>query len=34
VKVSDAEMAHLKIVRDEFHGEWNYSFVPRTNPQG
>ena len=34
VKVSDAEMADLNIVRDEFHGEWNYSFVPRTNPQG
>ena len=33
VKVSDAEMADLNIVRDEFHGEWNYSFAPRTNPQ-
>jgi hypothetical protein len=34
VKVSDAEMADLNIVRDEFHGEWNYSFIPRINPQG
>jgi transposase len=34
VKVSDAEMADLNIVRDEFHGEWNYSIAPRTNPQG
>ena len=31
VKVSDAEMADLKIMRDEFHGEWNYSIRPRTN---
>jgi transposase len=33
VKVSDAEMADLNILRDEFHGEWNYSIVPRINPQ-
>jgi hypothetical protein len=28
VKVSDAEMARLNIVRDEFHGEWNYTISP------
>jgi len=27
-KVSDREMASLHIERDEFHGEWNYEFVP------
>ena len=26
--VSDEEMAQLRIVRDAFHGEWNYSFSP------
>lgn len=30
VKVSDAEMAELKITPAEFHGEWNYTFTPRT----
>lgn len=28
-EVSDAEMAALQIKRDSFHGEWNYTFVPR-----
>ena len=27
-KVSDEEMAQLRITRDAFHGEWNYSFSP------
>ncbi|MGI8492200.1 MAG: ISAzo13 family transposase [Acidimicrobiales bacterium] len=27
--VSDAEMATLHIVRDAFHGEWNYTILPR-----
>jgi hypothetical protein len=26
--VSDEEMAKLRITRDAFHGEWNYSFSP------
>jgi len=30
IKVSDAEMAQLKITPDHFHGEWNYTFTPRT----
>jgi hypothetical protein len=29
VKVSDEELAKLKISRDAFHGEWNYSITPR-----
>jgi transposase len=27
-KVSDAEMAAIKIIRHEFHGEWNYCISP------
>jgi Rhodopirellula transposase DDE domain len=29
IKVSDAEMAALKIRPADFHGEWNYTFTPR-----
>ena len=29
IKVSDEEMTTLKIIRGEFHGEWNYSIQPR-----
>ena len=28
VKVSEAEMDALNIVRDKFHGEWNYTIAP------
>lgn len=28
VKVTDEEMKKLNIVRDEFHGEWNYTIKP------
>lgn len=28
-KVTDAEFAQLQIERDAFHGEWNYTIVPR-----
>ena len=28
--VSDAEMAALRLEPDPFHGEWNYTIVPRT----
>jgi hypothetical protein len=24
-KVTDQEMAQINIIRDEFHGEWNYT---------
>jgi transposase len=30
VKVSDAEMASINIVRNDFHGDWNYVIRPRT----
>jgi hypothetical protein len=26
--VSDEEMSAIKITREEFHGEWNYSIFP------
>ena len=28
-KVSDEELAKLRLKRDEFHGEWNYAITPR-----
>lgn len=31
-KVSDCEIANLKIRYDAFHPEWNYTFVPRRPP--
>ena len=29
-EVTDQQMESLSIKRDKFHGEWNYTFVPRT----
>ena len=29
VKVSDDQMESLAIRRDPFHGEWNYTLLPR-----
>jgi hypothetical protein len=29
IKVSDDELAAVHIQRDEFHGEWNYSILPK-----
>jgi transposase len=29
VKVSDKEVASIRIERDRFHGEWNYTILPR-----
>ena len=29
IKVSDEELAKIKIKRDKFHGEWNYEIQPR-----
>jgi hypothetical protein len=29
ILVSDEDMAAINIVRDEFHGEWNYTIRPR-----
>ena len=31
IKVPDAEFAAINIVRDDFHGDWNYSICPRGN---
>jgi len=31
-KVSDAAMQALALVRDDFHGNWNYSLTPRAKP--
>ena len=28
IKVTDEEMRQVKIIRDEFHGEWNYAIQP------
>ena len=28
VTVSDQQLAHVKITRDSFHGDWNYRIVP------
>ena len=30
IRVLDNEFATINIVRDDFHGEWNYSISPRT----
>jgi transposase len=30
-KVSDADMALLSLIRDTFHGEWNYTILPRVS---
>ena len=29
VKVTDSEMAEIRLQRDAFHGEWNYEILPR-----
>ncbi len=31
IKVSNDQFATINIVRDDFHGEWNYSIFPRAN---
>jgi hypothetical protein len=30
IKVSDVQLKTVKITRDDFHGEWNYSIHPKT----
>jgi hypothetical protein len=30
IKVSDAELAKLRLKRHDFHGEWNYTLTPRS----
>jgi hypothetical protein len=29
IKIKKEEVEELGIIRDEFHGEWNYTFKPR-----
>ena len=29
IKVSDEEFARIRIEPEEFHGEWNYTILPR-----
>jgi hypothetical protein len=29
IEVSDEEMARVRLERDEFHGDWNYTISPR-----
>jgi DDE family transposase len=29
IKVNDEQLARLKLIRNTFHGEWNYTLVPR-----
>ena len=33
IRISDQQMQELNIRRDEFHGEWNYTILPRTPNQ-
>jgi len=30
IKISDQQMAELRLKRDKFHGDWNYTLSPRT----
>lgn len=30
IKITKEEVEELEIIRDEFHGEWNYTFKPRS----
>jgi hypothetical protein len=32
-KVTTAQMKALALAKDDFHGEWNYTFTPRTKPR-
>jgi hypothetical protein len=31
VKISDHQMAELRLRRDAFHGDWNYSYCPEVD---
>lgn len=31
IKISDEEFASIRLVRDEFHGDWNYVITPNTS---
>jgi len=29
IKITDEELAEIRIKKDKFHGEWNYTISPR-----
>ena len=31
-KVSDDELAAVRLQREDFHGEWNYTILPASTP--
>jgi hypothetical protein len=31
IQITDEDLAELRIEKSEFHGEWNYRLLPRTN---
>jgi hypothetical protein len=31
IKITDSELAALNLKRAEFHGDWNYTLLPRRN---
>lgn len=33
IKITEAEIAQMHIVRSDFHGEWNYTIFPRMKPR-
>ena len=34
IKISDKQMAEVQLRREEFHGDWNYSILPRSLEAG
>lgn len=34
ISVRDSEMDDLNIIREAFHGDWNYTIRPRTSATG
>jgi hypothetical protein len=32
IKITDRQMEEIMLRRDDFHGEWNYSILPRSRP--
>ncbi len=34
IKISDTQMAEVQLRREEFHGDWNYSILPRSPKDG
>jgi len=32
IEVSDKELSKVNIIRDDFHGDWNYSILPKQSP--